>query len=49
MRCLILAMVVVLTLSLIGGCQKERESVPNGRLLAFSSDTIAFDTLFTSI
>ncbi len=49
MRCLILAMVVALTLSLLGGCQKERESVPNGRLLAFSSDTIAFDTLFTSI
>ena len=49
MRCVLMVMVVSLTLSLFGGCQKERESDSNGRLLAFSSDTIAFDTLFTSI
>lgn len=42
-------MVVALTLSLFGGCQKERESDPNGRLLSFSSDTLAFDTVFTAI
>jgi hypothetical protein len=44
-----MVMVVALTLSLFGGCQKERESDSSNRLLAFSSDTIAFDTLFTSI
>ena len=49
MRCFKMVMVVALTLSLFGGCQKERESDPNGRLLTFSSDTIAFDTLFNSI
>lgn len=49
MRCVLMVMVVALTLSLFGGCQKERESDSSNRLLAFSSDTIAFDTLFTSI
>jgi len=42
-------MIVVLAFSLIGGCQKEHENDSNGRQLAFSADTIAFDTLFTSI
>jgi len=42
-------LVVILIIHLIGGCQKEHESDSNGRMLSFSSDTIAFDTIFASI
>jgi hypothetical protein len=43
------ALAIVLIVSLFGRCQKENEGDSNGRLLLFSSDTIAFDTIFTSI
>ncbi len=49
MKSLLHAMVVVLTLCFIGSCQKEHENDSNGKLLSFSADTIAFDTIFTSI
>jgi hypothetical protein len=49
MKCLLQALVVVLALSMFGGCQKEHESDSGRRLLAFSTDTVAFDTIFTSL
>jgi hypothetical protein len=42
-------LVIVLTFLFINSCQKEHESDSNGRLLSFSTDTVAFDTIFTSI
>ena len=49
MKSLFMTLVVVLTIFLISSCQKEHESDTNGRLLSFSTDTVAFDTIFTSI
>jgi hypothetical protein len=49
MRSFIQALIVALALSFFGGCQKESEKDIGGRPLSFSSDTIAFDTIFTSI
>jgi len=49
MKRLIQALVVVLIFSLFGRCQKEHESGSTRRLLAFSTDTVAFDTIFTAI
>jgi len=49
MRIFVQALVVALTLSLFGSCQKENDGDSSGKLLSFSSDTIAFDTLFTTI
>ncbi len=49
MRSLIKALVVVLILALYVSCEKERVGDSNGRILSFSADTIAFDTIFTSI
>lgn len=43
------ALAIVLIVFIFGACQKENDSDSNGRLLLFSSDTIAFDTIFTSI
>ena len=49
MKSFVQAMVVVLIFSIFGGCQKERESDSSGRLLLFSVDTIAFDTIFSTL
>lgn len=49
MKSLFMTLVVVLTFLFISSCQKEHESDSNGRLLSFSTDTVAFDTIFTSI
>ena len=49
MKSILKALVVILAIHLAGGCQKEHESDSNGRMLSFSSDTIAFDTIFASI
>ena len=49
MRSLIQALALALTLSFFGGCQKENEKDASGRPLSFSTDTLTFDTLFTSI
>ena len=49
MKSFILAWIVVLIFALLGGCKKEHESDSNGRMLSFSTDTVAFDTIFTSI
>ena len=49
MRSFIKALAVVLAFSFFGGCQKENEKDGSTRPLSFSSDTIAFDTIFTSI
>ena len=49
MRSIIKALAVVLAFSFFGGCQKENEKDASTRPLSFSSDTIAFDTIFTSI
>ncbi len=49
MRIFVQALVVALTLSLFGSCQKENDGDSSGKLLSFSADTIAFDTLFTTI
>ena len=49
MRRLLQALVVVFAFSLFGGCQKEHEGDSNKRLLAFSTDTVAFDTIFAAI
>lgn len=49
MKSILQALVVVLIFALFGRCEKEHESDPNGKLLFFSADTIAFDTIFTSI
>ncbi len=49
MRSLIKALIVVLVFALLGSCQKEHESDSNGKMLSFSTDTVAFDTIFTSI
>ena len=43
------ALVVLMILFLFGRCQKEHDGDPGGKLLSFSADTIAFDTIFTSI
>lgn len=49
MKRLVQALLVVLAFSLFGRCQKEHESDSNRRLLAFSTDTVAFDTIFTDM
>lgn len=49
MKSLIKALVVVLLFTLFGNCQKEGENDPNNRQLSFSTDTVAFDTIFTAI
>jgi len=49
MKSLFMTFAVVLTFLLIGSCQKEHESDSSGRLLSFSTDTVAFDTIFASI
>jgi hypothetical protein len=49
MKSFIQVLVVALALSIFGGCQKENEKDTGGKPLSFSSDTIAFDTIFTSI
>lgn len=49
MRSLIQALALVLAFSFFGGCQKENEKDASGRPLSFSSDTLTFDTIFTSI
>ena len=49
MKSLIQALALALTLSFFGGCQKESEKDASGRPLSFSTDTLTFDTLFTSI
>lgn len=49
MKSLFMTLVVALTFLFISSCQKEHESDSNGRLLSFSTDTVAFDTIFTSI
>jgi hypothetical protein len=49
MKSFIKALAIILTLYLSGSCQKEQESDSNGKMLAFSNDTVAFDTIFTSI
>lgn len=49
MRYFLKILVVALIFSLFGACQKEHESDPKGKLLAFSCDTIAFDTILPSI
>lgn len=48
MRSILQALVVALTISLAGGCQKESDGDSGGKLLSFSADTIAFDTIFAS-
>jgi hypothetical protein len=49
MKSFVQALVVLMIFSLFGGCQKEHESDSGGRTLSFSADTIAFDTIFTTI
>ncbi len=49
MRSFLQALVVVLIISFFGSCQKEHEGDSNGKLLSFSTDIMAFDTIFTSI
>lgn len=49
MKSFIKALAIILTLYLSGSCQKEHVSNSNGKLLAFSNDTVTFDTIFTSI
>jgi hypothetical protein len=49
MKSIVRILLVALMIFTLGRCQKERESDSNGKLLTFSSDTIAFDTIFTSI
>ena len=49
MKSLFMSFIVVLTLLWISSCQKEHESDSNGKFLSFSTDTVAFDTIFTSI
>lgn len=49
MKIFLFALVTALALTFIMSCQKESDGDSGNRLLAFSSDTIAFDTLFTSI
>lgn len=49
MRLIIQALVVVLIVTLFGRCQKENDSDTAGKWLSFSNDTIAFDTIFTTI
>ena len=49
MKSFILSLIVVLTLAFISSCQKEHENDPSGKVLSFSTDIIAFDTIFTSI
>jgi hypothetical protein len=49
MKSVVQALVVLLIFSIFGRCQKEHDSVPNSKMLFFSADTIAFDTIFTSI
>lgn len=48
MRRIFQALVIALAVSLSGGCQKESDGDSGGKLLSFSEDTIAFDTLFTT-
>ncbi|MCK9413788.1 MAG: hypothetical protein M0Q53_15925 [Prolixibacteraceae bacterium] len=49
MKSLFVTSVVILAFLLVCSCQKEHESDSNGKLLSFSTDTVAFDTIFTSI
>lgn len=49
MRSFLQALVVALIIVFFGNCQKEHESDSNGKLLSFSTDVMAFDTIFTSI
>jgi hypothetical protein len=49
MKSFIKALVVVLAVIFTGSCQKENEGDSGGKLLSFSADTIAFDTIFTDI
>lgn len=49
MRSFLQALVVVLIVVFFVSCQKEHESDSNGKLLSFSTDVMAFDTIFTSI
>ena len=49
MRSFLQALVVVLIITFVGSCQKEHESDSNGKQLSFSTDVMAFDTIFTSI
>ena len=49
MRSFVQALVVVLMFSIFGSCQKEGESDSNGKLLSFSTDILAFDTIFNRI
>ena len=49
MKSFVKALVIIFALYLFGSCQKEHDSDSNGKMLAFSNDTVAFDTIFTSI
>ena len=49
MKSLFKALVIVVLFSLFGNCQKESDNDPKSRQLSFSTDTVAFDTIFTSI
>lgn len=49
MRSFLQALVIVLIIIFFGNCQKEHESDSNGKLLSFSTNIMAFDTIFTSI
>jgi len=49
MKCLIKIIVIVGIISLFYACEKEKLNSSTSAVLHFSSDTITFDTLFTSI
>lgn len=49
MRCLFNILLIVGFISLFYACEKEKMNSSSSAILHFSSDTITFDTLFTSI